>query len=94
MVGTPQLLVIFRLVGLFFAVAITVTSLRAYRRTGERTFQYSMLGFACLGVGLFIESFLFQIVSLDLENVHAIESFVFALGFAVLYLSMTRDFEE
>jgi hypothetical protein len=94
MVGTPQLLVIFRLVGLIFAVAITITSVRAYRRTGERTFQYSMVGFACLGIGLFIESFLFRFVSLDLVTVHAIESFVFALGFAVLYLSMTRDFDE
>lgn len=78
-----------RLVGVVVAVAITVTSYRAYRRTGERTFQYTMAGFACLGFGLVVESYLIGRVPLTLREIHTIESVVFAVGLAILYVSLT-----
>ncbi|WP_302082474.1 DUF7521 family protein [Salinibaculum rarum] len=81
-------LVAARLVGVLAAVAITITSYRAYRRTGERTFQYTMAGFACLGVGLIVESYLLGTVTLTLTEIHAIESLVFAVGFVILYASI------
>jgi len=82
-------LLVARLFGVVAATAITVTSYRAYRRTGERTFQYTMVGFACLGLGLVVESYLLGRVPLTLREIHAVESVVFAVGFIVLYVSMT-----
>jgi hypothetical protein len=39
-------------------------------------------------VGLGIESFLLRAVPLTLAEIHAVESFVFMLGFIILYLSI------
>ena len=86
--STSLILIASRLVGVLAALAITITSYRAYRRTGERTFQYTMAGFACLGVGLVVESYLLGTVRLTLTEIHAIESVVFAIGFLILYASI------
>lgn len=86
--STTLILLASRLVGVLAAIAITITSYRAYLRTGERTFQYTMAGFACLGFGLVVESYLLGTVPLTLTEIHAIESIVFAIGFVILYASI------
>ncbi|WP_338742186.1 DUF7521 family protein [Haloplanus salilacus] len=83
-----SILLLSRIVAVLLSLSITATSYRAYRRTAEETFQYTMIGFAILGAGLGIESFLLRVVPLTLSEIHAIESFVFMLGFVVLYLSI------
>lgn len=77
-----------RVVSLLVAFSITVTSYRAYRRTGDATFRYTMVGFALLTVGVGVESFLIRVVSLPIVEVHTIESVLFAVGLAVLYVSL------
>lgn len=81
-------LVASRLVAILVAVSITVTSYRAYHRTSQKTFLYSMCGFACLSLGLGIESFLLRSVPLTLTKIHTIESLVFAVGFVILFFSL------
>jgi len=85
---TTVLLIVVRLVAVLIAVSISATSFRAYRRTGRRTFAYTMAGFGTLALGLGIESFLLRAVPMTLAEIHTIESLVFALGFIVLYVSL------
>lgn len=87
---TGLVLLVARLVAVLGALSITATSYRAYRRTGEATFGYSMAGFACLSLGLGVESFLLRAAPLALPEVHAVESSVFAVGFVVLFFSLRR----
>jgi hypothetical protein len=77
-----------RLVAVLLALSITATSYRAYRRTGDQTFQFTMVGFGLLSLGLGIESFLLRTVPLSLTEIHTVESLAFAVGFVVLYLSI------
>jgi len=82
-------LLVVRGVSLLVALSITVTSYRAYRRTGERTFGFTFAGFVLLTLGVGIESFLLRALRRPILEVHTIESILFALGFILLYLSFS-----
>ncbi|MEF8778716.1 MAG: hypothetical protein V5A36_07380 [Natronomonas sp.] len=86
-----SILIVSRVVAVTFAFSITATSYRAYRRTGDRTFQLTMLGFAMLviGLGIGLGTHLFYSVPMTLTEIHIVQSSVFALGFLILYLSLT-----
>lgn len=87
----PPVLLLSRLIAVLLALSITATSYRAYRRTGDQTFQFTMIGFGLLSLGLGIESFLLRTVPLSLTEIHAVESLVFAVGFVLLYLSINSQ---
>lgn len=87
------MLLVVRGVSLLVALSITVTSFRAYRRTGERTFGFTFVGFVLLTLGVGIESFLLRTLRLSILEVHTIESILFALGFVMLYLSFSGSAE-
>lgn len=77
-------------IAMAFALSITATSYRAYRRTGDQTFQYTMVGFSMLvvGLGLGLGSYQVYSVPLTLTEIQIVQSLVFAAGFVVLYLSL------
>lgn len=70
------------------AGAITVISFRAYRRTKSRTYRFAFIGFLHLLGGLASEAILFRYGSLPISLVHTIETLLFLIGFAALYLSL------
>lgn len=88
-----SLLLVVRGASLLVALSITVTSYRAYRRTGERTFGFTFAGFVLLTLGVGIESFLLRALRRPILEVHTIESILFALGFLLLYLSFSGSAE-
>lgn len=85
-----SLFVVSQVVALAFALSITATSYRTYRRTGDRAFRYTVAGFGMLvlGLGLGLGSSLLYSVSIPLTELHIVQSAVFAIGFVVLYHSI------
>ncbi|MEF8977782.1 MAG: hypothetical protein V5A39_02770 [Haloarculaceae archaeon] len=81
-------LVLSRVIAIALALSITATSYRAYRRTGDQTFQYTVVGFAMLVLGLGLESYQLYRVPMALGEIHLVQSSAFAIGFVVLYLSI------
>lgn len=82
------LLVVSRVVVLLLAMAVTVISYRAYRRTGARYLRNAAVGFAVISVGVFIEGVLFEVLELDLALVHIVESVAIGVGFLILLHSL------
>lgn len=81
-------LVAARVLGVLCALSITATSYRAYRGTSEETFLFATGGFACLSLGLGVESVLLRATHLGLREIHTVESAVFAVGFVILLYSL------
>lgn len=82
------LLVVARVTVLFLAMAVTVISYRAYRRTGARYLRTASIGFAVISFGVFIEGVLFELLELNLAFVHIIESVAIGIGFLILLQSL------
>lgn len=70
------------------AAGITIISFRAYRRTKSRTYRFAFIGFLHLLAGLASEAILFRIGTFPISLVHTIETLLFLIGFAALYLSL------
>jgi hypothetical protein len=85
---TTSILVLFRVIAIALALSITATSYRAYRRTGDQAFQYTTAGFAMLVFGLGFESYRLYRAPMTVGEIHLVPSSAFAIGFAVLYLSI------
>jgi hypothetical protein len=91
MVTTPgSLMIVFETVAVVLATSITALSYRAYRRTGSAMYRDSLVGFVLLTAGVVFEAFAFRLVDWGFAWIHTIESFLFALGFGALYLSLRR----
>lgn len=77
-----------RLGVLLLGLAVTWTSVAAYRRTGERFLRNAAIGFGAITVGVLIEGVLFQLAAVDLTTAHIVESVAIGLGLAVLNYSL------
>lgn len=84
------LLVASRLAVLGLALAVTVVSYRAYRRTQTRYLRTASIGFGVISIGVFIEGLLFEVLELNLALVHVVESVAIGVGFLILLQSLRR----
>ena len=75
-------------IALLFALFITWTSLRAFRRTRRTTHLYAFVGFVFLTGGILLEELLLNFSSIYLHTIHTAESLFFLIGFAFLYVSI------
>jgi len=87
---TTVALVAARAIVLVLGATITYYSAVAYRRTGAPYLRNAAAGFAIMTVGVLIEGILFEVVGLDLEVVHVVESVAIGIGFLVLLLSLRQ----
>lgn len=88
--STTVILGVVRLVVLALGATVTYYSVKAYRRTKAHYMRNAAIGFAIITIGVFIEGLLFNVVGLDLELVHLVESVAIGLGFFVLLVSLRR----
>lgn len=87
---TTVVLVAARAIVLLLGATITYYSAMAYRRTGLPYLRNAAVGFAIMTVGVLLEGLLFEVVGLDLEVVHVVESIAIGLGFLVLLVSLRQ----
>ena len=73
---------------LLVAVAITVTSYKAYRRVRSQRYRFAFVGFVFLVAGLASEAVLFRVGDFQIVLVHTVETLFFLVGFTALYLSL------
>jgi hypothetical protein len=87
---TTLVLVGARLAVLILGGTITYYSAVAYRRTGAYYLRNASIGFAIMTFGVLLEGILFELVGLNLEVVHIVESVAIGLGFLVLLVSLRQ----
>ena len=79
-----------RLLVLGLGAAITYTSYRAYRRTGQPYLRSAAIGFGIITAGVFIEGALVVLFDVSIRTAHIVESAVIVLGFVVLLYSFRQ----
>jgi len=79
-----------RAIVMVLGTTITYYSAMAYRRTEAPYLRNAAVGFAIMTVGVLLEGVLFEVVGLDLELVHIVESIAIGLGFLVLLVSLRQ----
>ena len=86
MVGTAIMVV--KTAILLLGGGITYTAYKAYRSTGDRSLRALALGFGTVTLGALLGGIADQVLSVSLEMGVLINSFLVAIGFAIIMYSL------